>query len=85
MFEVNEDNKGQKYIEVRGPDTPKDWKDVRVAMIPEGSDKNQRTTIRLYNWTGRGTGRANVDVPIDAIPALKQAIDYLLVEGAKVE
>ncbi len=83
MFKLEEDGKGNIYVEVSGPLTPEDWKDVRIALIPEGKDEASRPCIRLYNWTGPGkTGNAPAEIPLDAIPAFKQAIDFLLIKGA---
>ncbi len=82
MFELKKDGSGNTYVEVAGVLTPNDWKDVRVALIPEGNDERKRPCIRLYNWSsGKGIGQGNVDIPLDAVPALKQAIGYLLIKS----
>ncbi len=74
------DGNGNPYVEVAGVNTPNDWKDARVAFVKKGNDSLERPCIRLYNWAGPNQiGTGNVDVPIDALPALKQAIDYLMI------
>ena len=86
MFSVMTDGKGNSYIEVAGANTPNDWKDLRIAFVRECNDSLNRSCIRLYNWTGPGKiGAGNVDIPIDAIPALKQAIDYLMIHNSNTE
>lgn len=87
LFEVKTDSNGNSYIEVSGPLTPIDEKDVRIALIPANEDSNNgRALIRIYNWScknGEGrTGVGNVDIPLDVIPAFKEAINHLLIKSS---
>jgi len=86
MFKAKKDGRGNDYIEIAGVLTPNDWKDARVAFVPQANDSLKRPCIRIFNWSGdRGIGANNVDIPVDAIPALKQAIDYLMIKNSNTE
>lgn len=82
LFEKNKDSNSNSYVEISGPQTPNEWKDARITLIPEGNGPKGRPVIRLYNWRGDGPGKGSVDIPLDAIPPLKEAISYLIIEEA---
>ena len=77
IFELKKDGNGTYYVEISGPLTPDDWKDARVALIPNGNAELSRPCIRLYSWTGYDKiGQGNVDILLDVISALKKPLTF---------